>query len=77
MVWKDKKIEGNMPKINKYEVKGWNEVSKIAHTIICHSAWFAVEPLPDDMWEISIKSDFAHILEDHLKKAGIALAWRK
>lgn len=47
----------NLLQIVKVRVSGQPSVHKLCNLLIGASQWFAVVPLPDDEWEIEVKSE--------------------
>lgn len=46
------------------EVRGEPFVADVASHLISRSAWFQVEPLPNDWWLVTVKPEQVHALGD-------------
>lgn len=44
-------------------VHGQGKLTIVVAVLIDSSKWFSVEPLPDDFWEITVKSEIAESLD--------------
>lgn len=43
---------------------GGRQISVVTVRLLAKSCWFAVTPLPDDRWEVTVKADAGHHLPD-------------
>lgn len=48
------------------EVTGEDRAAMLAARIIKHSQWVEVTPLPDDLFEITVKKENARLLSEHV-----------
>lgn len=44
---------------------GGRQISVVTVRLLAKSCWFAVTPLPDDRWEVTVKADAGHHLPDY------------
>lgn len=44
---------------------GGRQISVVTVRLLAKSCWFAVTPLPDDRWEVTVKADAESCLPDH------------
>lgn len=43
---------------------GEDETRKVVDGLFAHSQWFQIEPLPNDVWGISVKEENKALLHD-------------
>lgn len=52
-------------------IQSETNASNLAYALVARSLFFSVEPLPDDIYRISVKSEAEHVLRQTARDLGI------
>jgi hypothetical protein len=52
-------------------IQSETDASKLAYALVARSLFFSIEPLPDDIYRISVKPEAEHVLRQTVRDLGI------